>query len=273
MKKLAIFFLVITAISAQAQETLHFKTRFRENATYTHRIENESTTSMTYEASPEMLQALKEQGIANPTIQNESSMIAMTMKTGKQENNTIPIVMDMDLGDKIEGFNGKLKVLGSVRTDGQPEFTSVEGEGLGEDFKEAFLTTVQSMLSQIKIPDVTLKVGESYVQKLPLSIPLGPISMDMTNSTTYILKRIEAGKAYLDIIHDFDMTTSTSGAGLDSEGSGSGKGTGTLVFDIKESYITKMENDITMDFNYATEVVQLKIQARTIQKNDASIAY
>ena len=128
---------------------------------------------------------------------------------------------------------------------------------------------VKEMMTKISYPKKTLKVGETFVQDVPMEIPVGGGTMKMKDVVTYKLNRIEGKKAYFTVSHDINLAGDVAGAG---NMQGTGKGTGEMVYDAASKYPVINTGD--MDMNLAMQQggmsVEMKMKMKVNQTTTVS---
>lgn len=104
----------------------------------------------------------------------------------------------------------------------------------GDTSDPAAKATAQEQMSQIfnqySMPDATLKVGDTFEQDVPISVPVGAGNTQVMTKMKYTLKEINSNEALFDLDQKIDMTMDLpDGAGKMIM---TGTGKGTMVYDI-----------------------------------------
>lgn len=275
MKKIHIYFtfFIFIASNIYSQERVDFKVEYKPSYTYTQLTEQNSSQEITYLGSDEVLEKLKSKGIENPTVTNTLTLLKNINKTGKLKNNEFSLKIEFkDTGEKkvknIIPFG--TVIYGKVKIGEKPTLDSVNSPKMDIEYKKVFLSTMQSVLSQITLPNKEIKIGETFTREMPLTFPIGSESLKMTNTITYKLIRIENNKAYFDIIQNYTINITDKKDDINANGIGDG----VLIFDMTNNFYLKYElnSDINMEINKGSFTAKVKsknkfVQNTTISKN------
>lgn len=254
MKYQYIFILVFTLYSARivGQDGILFKMNYLPEKNYrqTTTMINKSITN--YTGSDLFMDKLKEKGMENPSKTNNQLNTEITIHTGKQtQDGNIPIVMEYI---RVDNENGPkpipegTKFFGSASSSRMLVLDSISSSELSEATKASLLKSVKSTHSQLLIPDLKFKIGDTFTQEMPLSIPIADMTIEMRIKTTYKLISITNDIALFDIPQVYNMTSTISKIPISAVGIGNGK----IRFDLKNkyflSYETQSELKMNMDF-------------------------
>lgn len=234
MKKAALLFLLVGATAFGQSVTV--KMGYKPNTTYKQTQDQKVTTEIAYGEGME------------PMKQDGSNKMTLITKTGKQINNIVPFVTELQLGADNPASSqipAGTKLYGKS-VDNVPKYDSIHAPGMDAKIKDMMVSMMQSNLSQSVIPQKTVKVGESFVVDTPFDLPMGPMTMNMQNKTTYKLIKVEGKKAYFDLSSVYTLSTKVEGQDM----KGSGTAMGNMVYDIDAGYPTQMNTvtDMTMAF-------------------------
>ena len=249
MKNTLLLFLISFPIFsyAQSNQILDFKPGYSPETIYRQATSNSSDYEVLYSGSEKFLENLKQNGVVNPTkIKNSFNLetISRTGKTNKSGNFpiTIEYLKSIDANGKTIIPNGTL-LYGKTSLSNMPEMDSIVSKDMEESFKNIIFQTVKSTFSQLVMPQKKLKIGESFIQESPLTLPIAGINIEMQITTTYRLKSMNSKNAFFDITQTYTMKMSDSRF----ETNGAGIGKGDLIYDIPNHFITG--NTLVMDFN------------------------
>ena len=131
-------------------------------------------------------------------------LIIMISRTGAvNRRGLIPFSSKVDSVSDVQFVNGKLQPLNqttpidtSFRMTGfyigdSVIVKDIEARNLNSMIRESMKSMVAQMMKSVKFPDSLLKVGDSFTQTVPLTIPLGQLGqIGMTITTTYTLEKI-----------------------------------------------------------------------------------
>lgn len=247
MKKIAFLFsAVLFTVTLQAQ-TVNFKTSFKPNTTYT------QTTSMTNKV--EVAYG------AEPQVQEQNSAMTTVISVGALANNEMPINMVLNMDANQQGaaqLNGA-KVIGKVSPDSAPVFTTMEAPNLPEQAKGMVMDMITEGVTNGFLPPRQVKVGETFVQEVPMNIPIGVgQTINMKDIITYKLEKVDGRKAYFSQNHVVTLDMTMDGENV----KGTGSGTGQIVYDMDNTY--PVQNDSTLELNMSFEAEGMPVNLKNI---------
>jgi len=263
MKNTLLLFLISFPIFSygQSSKILDFKAGYSPETTYNQITSNASDYEVLYAGSEKFLENLKQNGVVNPTKIKNSFNLETLSKTGKSDKSgnfpiTIEYLKSIDVNGKTIIPNGTL-LCGKTSLSTMPQMDSIVSKGMEESFKNIIFQTVKSTFSQLVMPQKKLKIGESFVQQSPLTLPIAGINIEMVITTTYNLKSMNSKNAFFDITQTYTMKMSDSRF----ETNGAGLGKGNLIYDIPNHFIT--ENTLVMDFNLDLKSTDFTLQLKS----------
>jgi len=263
MKNTLLLFLISFPIFSygQSSKILDFKAGYSPETTYNQITSNASDYEVLYAGSEKFLENLKQNGVVNPTKIKNSFNLETLSKTGKSDKSgnfpiTIEYLKSIDVNGKSIIPNGTL-LYGKTSLSTMPQMDSIVSKGMEESFKNIIFQTVKSTFSQLVMPQKKLKIGESFVQQSPLTLPIAGINIEMVITTTYNLKSMNSKNAFFDITQTYTMKMSDSRF----ETNGAGLGKGNLIYDIPNHFIT--ENTLVMDFNLDLKSTDFTLQLKS----------
>lgn len=263
MKNTLLLFLISFPIFSygQSSKILDFKAGYSPETAYNQITSNASDYEVLYAGSEKFLENLKQNGVVNPTKIKNSFNLETLSKTGKSDKSgnfpiTIEYLKSIDVNGKTIIPNGTL-LYGKTSSSTMPEMDSIVSKGMDENFKNIIFQTVKSTFSQLVMPQKKLKIGESFIQESPLTLPIAGINIEMVITTTYNLKSMNSKNAFFDITQTYTMKMSDSRF----ETNGAGLGKGDLIYDIPNHFIT--ENTLVMDFNLDLKSTDFTLQLKS----------
>ncbi|MFB3388818.1 hypothetical protein [Flavobacterium sp. LAR06] len=263
MKNTLLLFLISFPVFnyGQSNQILDFKAGSSPETTYNQTTSNSSDYEVLYSGSEKFLENLKQNGIVNPTKIKNSFNLETLSKTGKTDKSgnfpiTIEYLKSIDANGKTIIPNGTL-LYGKTSSSTMPEMDSIVSKGMEESFKNIIFQTVKSTFSQLVMPQKKLKIGESFIQESPLTLPIAGINIEMQITTTYSLKSMNSKNAFFDITQTYTMKMSDSRF----ETNGAGIGKGDLIYDIPNHFITG--NTLVMDFNLDLKSTDFTLQLKS----------
>lgn len=249
MKHTLLLFLILFPFFnyGQSNQTLDFKAGYSPETSYNQTTSNSSEYEILYSGSEKLIETLKQNGVSNPTKIKNIFDLETLSKTGKIDKNgdfpiTIEYLKSIDANGKTIIPNGTL-LYGKTSLSTMPQMDSIVSNGMEESFKNIIFQTVKSTFSQLVMPRKKLKIGESFIQESPLTLPIAGINIEMLITTTYNLKSMNSKNAFFDITQTYTMKMSDTRF----ETTGSGIGKGDLIYDIPNHFI--IGNTLGMDFN------------------------
>jgi hypothetical protein len=249
----AAFFLAVSA-----QEQLDFKVAYQPERSYLMNQIQITENVIKYIGSEEVLQNLAANGVQNPTIQRDSTVLKSTFNTGKLDGNRFSVEIEM-LESTSPIITAGTKFFGAS-VDGVIHLDSIGSSTIQSEMKSALIDVMESMFSQIELPDTTVAVGDIFMHSTPISIPVGQMTMDMDIKSYYTLKEIKDEIGYFDLRQDYVAKTVVEGTEMDIEGSGEGY----LHFDIEKEMFSKFFLETEMVFVMELEPFTMELKASSI---------
>jgi hypothetical protein len=259
MKKTILLILLTTSIvSCKSQEEIDFKVGYLPNYNYTLTQKQISENNVKYIASDKILQNLKNNGVENPTITKDTSLLKSVSKTGSLKGNEFPIYIEL-----LESNNPSLKSGSKFfgkSVDGKTKIDSISSSTMTEEKKRTLLPAMESMMNQIKYPNRKIKVGESFEQKSPMSIPIADVTIEIEINSIYTLRKVENGIGYFDLDQVYTIKSATKDYEMELDGTGKGK----LEYNIEKEFFTKFYLEMEMDLKTELEVFSIELQTKSI---------
>lgn len=246
-----------------AQDELTFKIIYKPSTKYNLTTKQTTHTEATYSGSDEFLEKLKEKGVQNPTITKVGATVESEFNTGKLNGSgTFPVTMVFirtSNNDNNTQIPDGTTIYGTGTTTDLPTFDSVASATLSDEFKEGLLLTMKSLFSQVSLPEKKLKVGESFSQETPLSIPIGASKLEMVVLTGYRLVSINNGVGNFDIVQTYTLKTTIGEQPINA----TGKGKGSLQYDISNNFYNGYQLDSEIIIKLDLEGFSLDVKSNT----------
>ena len=262
-KTILLILLSISIISCTSQEEIDFKVGYLPNYTLTQKQISENNVK--YIASDEILQNLKNNGIENPTITKDTSLLKSVSKTGKLKGKEFPIAIEL-----LESNNPTLvsgtKFFGKS-IDGKTKIDSIFSSTMTEEKKKTLLPSMESMMNQIKYPNRKIKIGESFEQKNPMSMPIADVTIEMEINSIYTLKKVENGIGYFNLDQVYSIKSATKDYEMELDGIGKGQ----ISYDIEKQFFTKFYLDMEMNLKTELEAFNIELQTKSITDQTTDI--
>lgn len=277
MKKIfLVLFISITFINyGQSNPVLDFKIQFSPQTSYNQTMTTSAEYEMLYDGPQKFLETLKSSGVQNLTKTKTTIVMESVFKTGKTDvNGSFPVIIEylksLDSNGKTIIPNGTL-IYGKGSTSSLPQLDSIVSKNMDETLKKSVFQIVQSSFAQLALPEKKLKVGESFSQENPLSLPIGGLNFDMVITTTYKLTSIVDKNAFFDIDQKYTAKIGDKNNNNMNVNS-SGTGTGKLIYDIPNNYATENTIDLKLMFDFKKDDVTMKLNSISSVKQEAKIA-
>ena len=267
MKKgiLLIIFLIIANYTCNGQEVIDFKVGYLPNLNYTLTQKQISENNVKYIASDEILQNLRNRGIANPMITNDTAMLKSVSKTGELNGNEFPIDIELLKSNNPTLVTGTRFFGKSI--DGKMKIDSISIATMSEENKKNLLFTMESMMNQIKYPNRKIKVGESFEQKNPMALPIADVTIHVEINSIYTLKNVKNGMGYFDLDQVYTLKSATKDYKMELDGTGKGQ----VDYDIEKQFFTRFYLDMEMNLTTELEVFTIELQSRSFTDQTTEI--
>src|SRR5690554_5575151 len=259
MKKIYLLILLsITISSCKSQKEINFKVGYLPDMSYALTQKQITENNIKYIASDEFLQNLKDNGIENPTITKDTSLLKSISKTGSLNGNEFSFdteLLESNNPTLIKGtkFYGKL-------IEGKTKIDSIYSSTMSEDMKNHILPFMESILDQIKFPHIKMKVGDSFELKNPISMPIADVTMEMEINSIYTLKKVSNGIGYFDINQVYNLKSASKDYIMDVDGTGAGQ----IYYDIENEALTKFYLEMEMSLTTELETFSIELQTKSI---------
>jgi hypothetical protein len=264
MKRLAIIVsLFITAVQVKAQQAT-FKQVYEPNTTY----KFSNITKMHMNMAPPASATNAKEMVMDVTV----NTIATSATGARNKNNDVPFKISTKMGDMSFTMNGNAMPMGNMpKADivmygrytaaGKMELDSISGQKLSDSVRASMAKMMANSQHNITFPDHPLKIGESFTQEAPFSMPI-PGLTDANNKmnvkTTYKLLSVTGNIAVFDLLQtmDIDLSEAAKAKTLQIKATGTGK----MNFDTKKQFLSSMTDniDMTMDINAGPSVINAK---------------
>ena len=126
----------------------------------------------------------------------------------------------------------------------------LQGGTLDDAKKAAAEGQLLQIFNQYSFPDTTLKIGDTFEQTLPLSIPTAAGNSDVITQVKFTLKEVKGNEAIFDMSQTADAKVNIPQA--NGEMVFKGTGGGTMVYDISAKF--PVRSSINMNFSYKMNV-------------------
>ncbi len=264
-KTYLILLLTLVITSCKGQEEIDFKVGYLPNFNYTLTQKQISETYIRYIASDEILQNLKDSGFENPATIKDTSLLKSISKTGALNGNEFPIDVEL-LQSNDPTLTRGTKFFGKS-VSGETKIDSISSSTMTEQEKRTLLPVVESLMSQIKYPNRKIKVGESFEQKNPMSMPIADVTIEIEINSVYTLKRIENGIGQFDLSQVYTIKSATKDYEMELDGTGEGQ----VNYDIEKQFFTKLYQETKMNLKTELEGFSIELKAKSVTDQKTAI--
>ena len=241
-----------------AQQTLKFTVKYLPMQSYatTYKMDMDMNMNIGDEAVAQALKAAGQPSGMKMKMNMTTAIDLVTQVTNaKKEVPFTATYTDFAMGGSMNGQSlplGETNIKGfgflGHYTNDTRKFVidRINGDTTNMAAKAAAQAQFSQVFNQYSFPDATLKIGDTFEQSVPVSVPVGAGSTEVMTKIKYTLKEIKANEAIFDLDQVLDMTMDLpQGAGkMDMKGSGKG----TMVYDIAAMFPVRSVIDMNFTF-------------------------
>lgn len=229
-------------------------------------MENTSNNEVTYLGPNELLKKLEEKKMQNPQVTFNKTTMSNINSTGKLITGQFPLTIRYQ-GSENSMIPDKTTVYGYVIENKTPKLDSIYAPEMDSITKATFFNSMQIAISQVTLPEQKLKLNQSFSREMPMNIPVGKFTFNLTNTITYTLKKIENQKAYFDIVQVYTMKSKETDLSLKATGSGNGQ----IIYDIENTFYLLYELNSTINMEVFTQEMNFKVLTKSTTKQTTTI--
>ncbi len=259
MKKL--FILGAACLFAQgvlAQQAIKFSMSYLPSKNYAITYKMDMDMNMTV-GDETAAKAMKDAGQPTGMLMKMNMDMTADMTTGAQKNKTdVPFVMsyknvgiNMSMNGQnvpipqtdLKGFNFEGYYSNATK---KLKIETIQGNAADPAKTAAAEAQLAQIFNQYNFPDTTLKIGDSFEQNMPLSVPTAGGNADVMTKIKYTLKEVKGNQAIFDMnqVLDMNMDLPQGGGQMVMKGTG----TGNMIYDTVIKF--PVSSTISMDFTY-----------------------
>jgi hypothetical protein len=266
-------------ISCAQKQEIKLESKMLPNHVYKMTLSTESESEIDFEGTKEQLDNIKANGIKLPIkTENESEFITTTTTYALNKDQSFEAIMeygDIESIDKTNGIENKtlspisgLKIKGVYGSDNKFRIDTMISETVDENLKMSLKASIEGLQSQIKFPDTPMKIGESFDQEMPMSIPIAGLSpVNLVINTNYKLIKILDNTAYFDISQTVNLGVNSEQFKVEASGEGKGKS----ELDIEKMYLTKNTTNLEMRLSVYISSLLVKAKIKSISGQNVEI--
>jgi len=270
MKKIFLFALLcLPFVQLKAQQGIVFKVKYLPNHNYKVGFKVGIKLNATITGDPALMDNLSKSGFTSPIAVNmDMAMDGSTTTGALAADKSFPLNMSYMISNLSVEANGKqapippkitemnLKMTGHVNSEGQIQIDSAMGKKVSDTAQKKMQQTMNLFQKQIQFPDKPLKPGDSFTQTMPLNLPMGGNSsnnVQMNYSITYKLISISDGKAFFDVVPNFNMNFSIKDVTIAMSATGLGK----MIYSIKDNFPVSSDGNFTMKLKVSSAKINV----------------
>ncbi|MEQ8477775.1 hypothetical protein [Fulvivirga sp.] len=258
----------------QTKEVI-FKSVFQPNKVYVTKMESISKSEIDFTGPEDKIQQLKSSGLELPMIiEGSNAVTTVTQTFDLNPDGTFQAKIAYGNVQAYQVQNGKktksespisgMLIEGIYDSENKFKVNNLVSNKVDETVKKTLRYTLENAQENINFPDRPLKIGDSFEQEIPMTIPVAGISnVEIIINTTYKLKDINGDMAKFDMNQSIKLNMNVKEVKMSATGGGKGES----IFDISEKLLTKYESDLTIKLNMKVEdmVIDAKINAKSSQ--------
>jgi hypothetical protein len=256
MKKIIILaFFALVSQSIYAQQKIQFAVKYLPMHNYATSFKMDMDMNMNIGDST-VAKALKDAGQPASMLMKINMVTDLNLSTQAQDaKKNVPLTMSASMNGQaipIPQTNLKgLAYLGHYSNETKKlAIDGVQGGALDADKKATAEAQLAQIFNQYSFPDTTLKIGDTFEQTMPMTVPTAAGNTDILTKIKYTLKEIKANEAIFDMTQTADATVNIPQAGGDMVMKGTG--IGSMVYDIAGKF--PVRSTINMDFAFKMSV-------------------
>ena len=266
MRRFLLFALLLVAFEAKSQQSVLFKVKYSPNHSYSSSFIVDNNTQMNIEADKEIIEKIKAKGIKLPMILTGNTEMDFNVKTGAiAENKTYPITISYTNIKTVQKINGEekigpqsplvgLNIFGHYDESGKMHMDSIPGKNVNDTLRSMIFNMVKSFQDKIKFPDYPLKVGDTFSQELPMTLPIEGNSFNIVVKINYKLTDLKENNAFFDLEQTANFNFAKGNATMNMLGKGNGK----MVFDIINGFSSNTTSNLKFDYTMRMGKILIK---------------
>lgn len=263
MKKIIILaFFALVSQSIYAQQKIQFTVKYLPMHNYATSFKMDMDMNMNIGDST-VAKALKDAGQPASMLMKINMVTDLNLSTQAQDaKKNVPLTMTYNDVTISASMNGQtipvpqtdlkgLAYLGHYSNETKKlAIDGMQGGSLDATKKATAEAQLAQIFNQYSFPDTTLKIGDTFEQTMPMTVPTAAGNTEVITKIKYTLKEIKANEAIFDMTQTADATVNIPQAGGDMVMKGTG--IGNMVYDIAGKF--PVRSTINMDFAFKMSV-------------------
>jgi hypothetical protein len=272
---LGVFFFVGHLLAA---ESIVLDVKQLENRVYSTSTIMQNSNVVNIEAPEETLAQLKKSGVKLPITVDQKQTIVKTIATSAKNNKGVmPFTGSLasNIKAKSSTQSGTQNVERSYTVSGSfrgntVTIDTVSGDSVKPELEAAMKQALAKMMQSAEYPKKSMKVGDSFSDSVPISLPVqGAQPVNMVLTTQYTLQRIENKRAHFELTQKYVLADSKENP-MQITVSGSGKG--AMTYDGALYQVTSLMTDSTMHLNAVNGPMKSIIKVHATTKVTTSVS-
>ena len=275
----------IACLAAQtlfAQQALKFSVKYLPMQSYAMSVKMDMDMNMNIEDAA-TAKAMKDAGQPAVMLMKMNMNMAADIATKAQDaKKDVPLVMTYNNITMDASMNGQALPIPQTDIKGMAflghysnqtkkiSIDGIQGGVLDAAKKTAAEAQLSQMFNQYNFPDTTLKIGDTFEQNMPLSVPVGAGSTEVQTKVKYTLKEIKDNLAIFDLDQALDMVMDLpQGAGKMTM---KGSGKGSMIYDIAAKFPTQTNINMDYKFNMTSGGIPISGDMKGVSIVDVKVA-
>ena len=234
-------------------------------------------------ADPKYLESLKAQGQRFPAIVKQIQKTKELITTKELDsNNNLPFTSIhtshesylLQNGQKIKIPSMKDNFLESTfyltqLQDGTTKLNKISSNKLSPKEKKLLFQVFSNISKKNPLSSRVFKIGESFTDKTPITMPLGSINLNLIQNTKFTLREIKNNLAFFDIKATFEINVNMKEKVQKLNMSFNGFGEGEIIYNMIQKIETK--NNFLMNFEANLQIQELyTMKMKSVVKMDVT---
>ena len=240
MKKYQYLYLILISVYSYSQQSYTFESKIHPEKEYRLKMN---------------ISSINETTIENETTKSES-ITKVTKITTTEKTNTLGLFpASMRFENVTSNENGKeilnpisnTIIIGQIAADNKFKIDTIYNPKINQKTRDALKSVFKDLKPDIDFPKKSLKIGDSFENKVPINIPINGQQVKILMTKTFTLKNVIKNIAVFAVNENFSLNMES----IDI--TETGEGSGIVEFDISENHIIKESSHFTIKLNLKTD--------------------
>lgn len=239
-----------------------------------------SASTINFTGPEEVIEQIKASGVSLPMKVTSEQEIETTTECGTANTDGIyPFKITYEKVKTVQSIPGVespvapspltgMSLYGKLNAASKLTVDSVVGDQATEDIKMLLKDMLEKMMEQLVLPDTVLKVGESFEQRTPMTMPTGTgQQFDMVIITHRTLTKVDGDLAYFDVKQTVNLDMETEAGTMEAEGGG----TGSEIHDLNHGFVTDYRGELVIGLTMPIQGMIMTAEVKSVTSNQTSI--